>query len=361
MADEPDESEKTEEPSQRKLDEALKKGDVAKSQEVSTWFVLAAATLVLFGFSQGLGNDLTRLLKGLLVNAWQVQVDAGGLMALAKTLSLGVGLAVAIPVIVLMVAGVAGHVVQHRPLLSLEPVKPKLSKISPAAGFKRLFSSQSLMNFAKGIAKIVIISAVMFLIVWPERDRLDALISTDVASLLDVVAAMALKLMGGSVIVLAIVAGLDFLYQRQVWLKKQRMTVKEVRDEFKQMEGDPTVKGKLRQIRMERGRKRMMANVPKASVIITNPTHFAVALRYENGMSAPVCLAKGTDRIALKIREIAGEHNVPIVENPPLARALHASVEVDSEIPVDHYKAVAEVIGYVMRLKKGRWQNPPRH
>jgi flagellar biosynthetic protein FlhB len=130
------------------------------------------------------------------------------------------------------------------------------------------------------------------------------------------------------------------------------MSLREMKDEFKQTEGDPTVKGRIRQIRLARMRKRMMAEVPKASVIITNPTHYAVALQYERGMNAPLCLAKGVDAVALKIREIASQHNIPIVENPPLARALHATVELDREIPAEHYKAVAEVIGYVMRLRR---------
>ena len=130
------------------------------------------------------------------------------------------------------------------------------------------------------------------------------------------------------------------------------MSVREIKEEFKQTEGDPMIKGKIRQLRQQRMRKRMMAAVPKASVVITNPTHFAIALQYENGMDAPVCLAKGVDLMALKIREIATEHSIPIVENPPLARALHATVEIDEEIPTEHYKAVAEVIGYVMKLRR---------
>ena len=130
------------------------------------------------------------------------------------------------------------------------------------------------------------------------------------------------------------------------------MSVRELKEEFKQTEGDPMIKGKIRAIRLERMKKRMMAAVPTASVVITNPTHFAVALQYERGMNAPICVAKGADAVALKIREVAGEHGVPIVENPPLARALHATVEIDQEIPPEHYQAVAEVIGYVMRLNR---------
>jgi flagellar biosynthetic protein FlhB len=163
---------------------------------------------------------------------------------------------------------------------------------------------------------------------------------------------LALNVLGAVVAVLFIVAAADYLFQYRQWYERQKMSVQEMKEEFKQTEGDPLVKGKIKQLRQARARKRIIANVPKASVVITNPTHFAVALQYERGMEAPVCVAKGVDALALKIREVAGEHSIPIVENPPLARALHATVEIDQEIPPEHYKAVAEVIGYVMKLRR---------
>jgi len=154
--------------------------------------------------------------------------------------------------------------------------------------------------------------------------------------------------------VVTIIALADYVYQRNRWWNRLKMTVQEVRDEFKQMEGDPTIKGRIRAVRNERGRRRMMANVPDATVVITNPTHYAVALKYDRSMQAPVCLAKGADDVALKIREIAKANDVPIVENPPLARALFAAVEIDEAIPTEHFKAVAQVIGFVMRIKDKR-------
>jgi flagellar biosynthetic protein FlhB len=162
-----------------------------------------------------------------------------------------------------------------------------------------------------------------------------------------------LQLLGAVVAMLALVAVADYFFQYRQWFERQKMSLREMKEEFKQTEGDPQLKGRIRQLRHARMKKRMMAAVPKASVIITNPTHYSVALSYERGMSAPVCVAKGTDLIALKIREVAKAHNIPIVENVPLARALHATVEIDDEIPVEHYHAVAEVIGYVMGLKRG--------
>ena len=193
----------------------------------------------------------------------------------------------------------------------------------------------------------------MAALLWPERYRLDRPGDRSIRPrILAITQSLALKMLGAVVAILALVAAADYLFQYRQWYERQKMSVRELKEEFKQTEGDPAVKGKIRQIRQSRMRKRMMAAVPKASVVITNPTHYAVALQYERGMNAPVCVAKGVDSIALKIREVASEHGIPIVENPPLARALHATVEIDQEIPPEHYKAVAEVIGYVMKLKR---------
>jgi flagellar biosynthetic protein FlhB len=161
-----------------------------------------------------------------------------------------------------------------------------------------------------------------------------------------------MKMLGTVVAILAVVAAADYLFQYRQWYDRQKMSLREMKEEHRQSEGDPAVKAKIRQLRNSRMRKRMMAAVPKASVVITNPTHFAVALQYERGMTAPVCVAKGTDLIARKIREVAETHNIPVIENPPLARALHGTVEIDQEIPQEHYRAVAEIIGYVMRLRR---------
>ena len=192
----------------------------------------------------------------------------------------------------------------------------------------------------------------MTALLWPERTRLDTLVTIDPAAILPMTQTLALQLLGAVVAILAFVAAADFLFQYRQWFERQKMSFRELKEEFKDTEGDPHVKGKIRQIRETRMRKRMMAAVPQASVVITNPTHVAVALKYERGMNAPVCVAKGMDVIALKIREVADANGVPIVENPPLARALHGTVEIDREIPAEHYQAVAEVIGYVMRLNR---------
>ena len=187
---------------------------------------------------------------------------------------------------------------------------------------------------------------------WSERDRLDAFARLDPGALLVATLSLAMKLLGGVLAIYAFLAIGDAIYQRVSWRNRQRMTQRELKEEFKETEGSPEIKARLRQIRLTRLRKRMMAAVPNATVVVTNPTHYAVALQYERGMAAPLCVAKGVDALALRIRAVAAEHGVPVVENPPLARALHASVDLDEEIPVEHYKAVAEVIGYVLRLRR---------
>jgi flagellar biosynthesis protein FlhB len=353
MAEERDDSDKTEDPTLKRLDDAHQRGDVAKSQEVSTWFVIAGGTLALVAFSGSLASSLTGTFRGLLANAHRVPMDGRGLLGLMEKISLEVIAAVAVPILVIALAAVGGNLIQHRLVWSAEQLKPQLSKISPIAGAKRLFSKQALVNFLKGIVKLILVGSLMVWVLWPERYRLDALMVTDVAALLALTDTLAVRLLGYVVAVLAVIAILDYLFQYRQWFERQKMSLQELKEEFKHTEGDPKIKAKIRQIRQERSRKRMMADVPKATVVITNPTHFAVALQYERGMNAPVCVAKGVDLIARKIREVATHHSIPIVENPPLARALHALVEIDSEIPAEHYKAVAEVIGYVMRLKRG--------
>ena len=260
--------------------------------------------------------------------------------------------AVAIPFLILLLAALGGNIIQHRLVWSFEALAPKLSKISPAAGAKRLFSKQALANLGKGLVKLVLVGSVLTALMWPERGRLEALTRSDPSFVMSLSLSLALKLLGSVVAMLAVVAAADYLFQYRQWYERQKMSLRELKEEFKQTEGDPAIKGRMKQVRQIRMRRRMMAAVPKATVVITNPTHYAVALEYERGMDAPICVAKGVDAIALKIREVAGEHSVPIVENPPLARALHATVQIDQQIPPEHYKAVAEVIGYVMRLRR---------
>jgi flagellar biosynthetic protein FlhB len=353
MAEENDPDSQTEDPTQKRLEEALERGDVAKSQEINTWFVIAGATLVISTFSSSIGGGLVMPMRNLIANSWMIKTDGYSLIALTKQIELAILTAIGLPLLMLALAAIAGNMLQHRVVFSAESLKPKLSKISPGAGFKRIFGKQAAANFLKGIGKLVALGVVMTMILWPERHRLEAMVKLDPSALLGVSTTMTVHLLAAVVAALAIVALADYLFQYRSWFQRQKMSLQEIKEEFKQSEGDPHIKGKLRQLRQQRSKRRMMAAVPKASVIITNPTHFSVALSYERGMQAPICVAKGADNLAFKIREIARAHDIPIVENVPLARALYATVDIDQEIPVEHYHAVAEVIGYVMRLKRG--------
>ncbi|MBY0363403.1 MAG: flagellar biosynthesis protein FlhB [Phreatobacter sp.] len=351
MAEGEDKDQKTLDPTQKKLDDALQKGDVAKSQDLVAWFLLFASTLIVATMAAGSASGLAVPLKNLMANADLVGMDRSALMQLLISLILAIVVAVGLPMLGLFLTGVGANLVQHRLVFSGESLKPKMSKISPLAGFKRIFGLDAIVNFVKGLAKILILGVVIFAVLWPQRGTIDSLVRMDVEMLLPHTFSIVMTVLIAVVAILAILALADFVYQYQRWYNRQKMSIQDLKEEFKQSDGNPEIKGKIKQLRRERSRKRMMANVPTATVVVTNPTHYAVALKYETGMVAPVCVAKGMDQIALKIRELATDNDVPIVENVPLARALHASVEIDQPIQEEHFRAVAEVIGYVMRLK----------
>lgn len=352
MADESDDDDKTEEPTQRRIEDAIKRGDVARSHEIGTLFVFGGLTLSLMMFGASSARELLFAMKPFIGNLHQVSGDAAGIryaliFALTATLA-----AVALPFLFMILSGLAGGLIQHRPLWTTEPLAPKANRISPLSGAKRIFGREALVQFLKGLAKISLIGIVVWIVINGEHDRADSMARMEVGALLPAAQSLTMKLLGSVLAVFAAIAALDFFYQRISWMKRLRMTKQELKQEFKEQEGSPELKSKRKQIAQTRLRRRMMQAVPKATVVVMNPTHFAVALQYERGMAAPVCVAKGVDSLALRIRDVAREHKVPVVENPPLARALHATVEIDREIPIEHYKAVAEVIGYVMRLKR---------
>jgi flagellar biosynthetic protein FlhB len=234
-------------------------------------------------------------------------------------------------------------------------IQPEFGKVSPLKGWHRLVSSHALVEFAKGLLKIAAVGALTTALLIPALAGMETWPAFSLAATVDRATRLLVRLSGAVVAMMTILAIVDYAYQRFSFLKQMRMTKQELRDEFKQSEGDPVIKSRIRRLRQERAKKRMMAAVPAATVVITNPMHYAVALAYEaETMTAPKVLAKGVDFLARRIREIALENNVPVIENPPLARALHASVEVDDEIPPQHYQAVAQIIGFVMRARQGR-------
>ncbi|MCA1952893.1 MAG: flagellar biosynthesis protein FlhB [Hyphomicrobiales bacterium] len=352
MADDTDQEDKTEDPTDRRIEQAIERGDVPKSMEAATFLALAAGMLALFiTTTVGLDGFMTGL-RGFFEHAHTLPLDPRSLMNLAGKALWTIALVVGIPFLFALAAGIASGLLMHRPLWTTEPMMPKFNRISPLAGFKRVFGREALIQFLKSLIKFTLVGVVMFYVLWPERRQMNRLIQLDPALLLDESAALTFKLIGGVLMVYAFVAAADILYQRFSWRQRLKMTREEMKQEFKETEGSPEIKARIRKLRVEVLKRRMMANVPKASLVLTNPTHYAVALQYKPGMNAPVLLAKGVDSLAMRIRAIATEHDIPIVENPPLARALHARVEIDQEIPEEHYKAVAEVIGYVMRLRQ---------
>ncbi len=351
---EQDDSEKTEEPTQKRLDDARQKGQVATSREINHWFVILGGTIFVLMLLPSMMRDLAVSFRPFLEQPHAMPVGSGALDAVMRDVLLGAAAALAVPIILFVAAALASGLVQHGFLVSFESLKPKLEKISPLKGFQRLFSSKSLAEFVKGLLKLAIVGTVCVILLLPELRTIDTTLGSDLGTLLGLMHSLAARLLIGVLSVMTLIAALDFLYQKFQHTKQLRMSRQDLKEEFKQSEGDPIVKQRLRQIRLERSRRRMMAAVPGADVVVTNPTHFAVALVYDpDKMSAPKVVAKGVDALARKIREVATEHSVPLIENPPLARALHAGTEIDEEIPAEHYKAVAEIISYVWKLKGG--------
>ena len=363
MAEENDPSSKTEEATPRRLEEARRQGNVAKSADLATWATMAGVASAVAVAGGWLARDLAlKLLPFLaqpdafvLENGGAVEVFRLALNAAAPALLVVLGMGVA--------CGVAGNLLQHGFLWTTSRLAPDLSRLSPMSGFGRLFGIDGLMHFLRSIVKLAIVGVVAWIVLKPHAAEFAGLSRMDLAALLPFAAGILKSLAFAILVFLGVAAGLDFLWQQQRFRQRMRMSREELKDEHRQSEGDPQVKARIRKIRTERARRRMMQAVPKATVVIANPTHYAVALKYEQGETeAPICVAKGTDLVALKIREIAEEARVPVVEDPPLARALYAAVEIDQAIPVDHYQAVAKVIGFVLSQakKRSRPRRPPR-
>ena len=355
MSEQADESQKTEEPTPKKLNEARERGNISVSREINTWLMLfAGGLLIAFAFPSALHGVKVALMP--FVEAPHLFImQPGDVFAVFANTLLNVGSALASVLLIIVLVAIAGPLIQNGPVFSPKAVGFKLEKISPTKGAKRLFSSNQLNEFAKGILKICIVAIIGALPVLPLIPGLDSLTSYSTQDFLNILHDTLLKMLVAVLTVLAAIAIADLIFQRHRHKKQLRMTKQEVKEEHKQAEGDPTAKQRLRQIRLDRARQRMMAAVPDADVVITNPTHFAVALKYDSDeMEAPKVVAKGQDLIAQRIREIAEENSIIIVENPPLARALFATVDLDDEVPPEHYQAVAEVISYVWGLRRGK-------
>lgn len=352
MSDEEDESSKTEDPTPKKLEEARKKGQVPISREVNNWVMLASGTMVVLAMGPGMMQEMMTLMRTYIEQAGDLPPVPGGFNLIVVEAMKEVLKILALPLIFLVVAAFVGPFVQVGPLFAGEIIKMDISKISPMKGFARLFSMKSVMEFVKGILKLVVMTVVGIIILKPFFGSLEHMVGLPVPLALGELKILMTKLLIGLLVVLFMIAAADLIYQRWEHMKKMRMTKQELKDEYKQSEGDPHVKAKLRQLRQEKARARMMQAVPTADVIITNPTHYSVALKYDPDKNeAPIVVAKGVNELAMRIREVAREHDIIILPNPPLARVLFDQVEIDEPVPTEHYKAVAEIISYVFKLK----------
>jgi len=361
MADETEDKEsKTQDPSARKLAQAREEGQVAKSPEVASLAALSAATLVILmnggAISRAIGDQLIPFL------AHPDAIDLSGAGALKVLRSaIMAALPAAVVLLAALAAGVAGNVAQTGFLFTPKRLAPDLSKLNPMTGLGRLFGADGLVNFLKTFAKFIVMCTVIGFMLRPQLTLFTGLAALDLAALLPFTCDVLRAVVIAALVMLAVSAGLDWFIQRQRFMAKMRQSRQEQKQEHKESEGDPLIKGKLKQIRMQKARQRNLQNVPKATMVITNPTHFAVALRYVQGETpAPICVAKGADELAFRIREMATTLSIPIVEDPPLARALYAAVEIDDTIPKEHYAAVAKIVGFVLGASKRRRARPLR-
>ncbi|MBO9707647.1 MAG: flagellar biosynthesis protein FlhB [Caulobacter sp.] len=351
MAGEDDDASKTEEPTAKKLSDARAKGDVPKSADISQLASLAGAFGVVVIAGGWLTRDLVDQMTPFLAHAGTMDVE-GGIRSIAKTAILAALPAVVLVMLVSGLLGAAANVAQTGFILSADKIKPDLKKLDMLKGLGRIFGPDGLMQFAKAALKFIVTGVIAWFVVKPRADEIPNLVGMDVAAMIPLSMQLCVKLFWAVLIFLVVTAGFDWFWQRLRFNKRMRMSLHEVKEEMKQSDGDPHIKGKQKQIRMQRSRQRMMQNVPKATVVVMNPTHYAVALKYEEGeTAAPVCVAKGVDGLALKIRAVAEEAGVHVLEDPPLARALYAAVDVDEQIPAEHFEAVAKIIGFVLSNK----------
>jgi flagellar biosynthetic protein FlhB len=344
---------KTEDPTSRRLSDARGEGNIAQTSEAKVLASLLAALVIVGMLAPGMASDLHNALIPFIERPEQIAVNREAIPTLMITLGVAMGKVLAVPMALVVILGVAVQVGQAKGFMWVtKSLMPSFSKLNPLEGVKRLFSATQAIEFVKQLLKLLVLGAVLGWMIWKNIKEFENLATLDLLPLLEYIHDRVYWLIFATVLMMAFLAVADYLFQHWRWMQKMKMSKQEVKDEHKNQEGDPQIKARLRSLRMQRARKRMMAAVPMSDVIITNPTHYAVALKYDTEtMSAPILVAKGADLVAKRIRDLGTENDVPIVENPPLARALYATVDLDQEIPPEHYKAVAEVIGYVMRLK----------
>ena len=344
--------EKTEQATPKKRSDARKKGNVAKSRELSSLGILLGGLSTLCLFGSFMYSNITLVMQRSFSMLTNPVIDLAGTKELSGQMVLGF-FTIVLPVMTaVVIIGIAANVVQVGFMVSWESIKPKFDKFDIVKGLGRLVSKQSLMELFKSITKLVMVGGIAFLTIKGEIEAIKELGQLEVAAIGLSILKIILKIFLRVCIAMVFLAAIDFAYQKWQFAQKLKMTKQEVKEEHKQSEGDPLIKSRIRKVQMEVARRRMMQEVPEADVVVTNPVHLAVAIKYDRSvMNAPHVIAKGAELVAEKIKALAKEHNIPVVENKPLAQSLYRAVEVGEEVPMDFYQTVAEVLAYVYKVK----------
>ena len=352
MAENDKDQERTEQATPKRKEEARRKGQTAKSREIPSVAVLGISLTLLYFY----GSGMTEQLMDLMVSAFRLSgdtlVDRGNFTRILTDFAFRSFSIMFLFFVSVLAAGILANVVQVGFMITTEAVAPKFSKLDPIKGLGRLFSLQALVEFLKSLLKLGIVGTAAWLMVHRELGGIFPLVRQSTGQILVYIAGVSFRIMLVTTLVLVLLALLDYMYQRWEYEKSLRMTRQEVKEEFKQTEGDPLIKSRIRRLQREIARRRMMASVPKADVIITNPDHLAVAIRYDPRGFAPVVIAKGAGFIAEKIKDLGRRHGIPLVENKPVAQLLYKTVNVNQYIPENLYRAVAEILAYVYSLKQ---------
>ncbi|RAK63707.1 flagellar biosynthesis protein FlhB [Phenylobacterium kunshanense] len=359
MSEAPERESKTEEATPQKLQKAKDKGDGPKTMDLSSFATLAATAAVVLMAGGWFARSMAVQLTPFVAHPESMALEGGGGVQVFRMALLAGGPALIAVMAAAAISGSAASLVQTGLKFTPDKLKPELSKISPKKGFERIYGPDGLMQFAKSLVKIAMTAVLAWWVLKPFWNQLFELSAMEPGAMLPFALEILKRLVFAVAALILVVAGADWLWQRQRFMVRMRMTKEEVKEDYKNSEGDPHVKARQKQIRIERARRRMMQAVPEATVVVMNPTHYAVALKYEEGAAAaPVCVAKGLDSLALKIRAVAEEAGVPVIEDPPLARALYAAVDIDDMIPPAHYEAVAKIIGFILGQANRRRARP---
>ena len=342
---------KTEQPTGKKLADAREKGNVPHSREIPSVMILAGGMGVLFFGGSWMFGRLIHFMRAIYQQSGSMSMVPETMHRFFWEIFFNCVVVLVPLMLVVTTAGVVGNVAQFGFLITGEKLTPNFAKLNPISGLKKLVSLRSLVELVKSILKLAIIGGVAYIVLNRYLDQFPGLMQLSVGGILNFIGHVSFQMCLYVCMVLMLMAALDFTYTKWQHNQDLKMTKQEVKDEFRQREGDPTVKARIRSVQREMARRRMMEAVPEATVVITNPTHLAIAVKYEDGMPAPTVVAKGSGFVAQKIKAVAIEHDVPVVENKPLARTMFKSTDIGDYIPADLYRAVAEILAYVYRLK----------